>query len=431
MSAESATARSIASRIVSAVVHEGRSLARVGPEQLDAIASERDRAFVQACAYGVLRHYFSLQARLATLLARPLRRKDGDLEALLLVGLYQLEHLQVPAHAAVSASVDAARELGKDWACKLVNGVLRAAQRQPASTTVCEYPEWLVRQIRRDWPDDWQIIVDGGNARAPLTLRVNQQRTTVIDYQALLAEAGISALPGRHAPGALLLHEPIAINALPQFAQGWVNVQDEAAQLAAPLLAPESGERVLDACAAPGGKSAHLLELGGANMTLHALDQSATRLRLVAANLARLGHSCALFCADASQPASWWDGHPYDKILLDAPCSALGVGRRHPDIRLRRQPQDIRMLAATQERLLAALWGLLREGGHLLYATCSIMAAENDDIIATLLARAPDVEIVKLATTWGQATRFGRQILPGIDDMDGFYYALLRRRSPP
>ena len=430
MSAENGAARSTASRIVSAVAHDGRSLSQVGPEQLATIASERDRAFVQACAYGVLRHYHSLQARLATLMTKPLRRKDGDVEALLLLGLYQLEHLQVPAHAAVSATVDGARQLGKDWACRLVNGVLRAALRQPRApdpTGASDYPGWLSARIKRDWPDAWPAVLAGGNAQAPLSLRVNLRRSAVAEYLDLLGAAGIVAVRGRHAPAALLLHEPVAISALPHFAEGWVTVQDEAAQLAATLLAPGPADRVLDACAAPGGKSAHLLELGAGDMV--ALDQSAARLRQVEENLARLGGSCKLECADAGTPATWWDGRPFDKILLDAPCSALGVSRRHPDIRLHRRAADIDQLAAEQRRLLAALWPLLQVGGRLLYATCSILPAENDDIIATLLTTRGDVDVVTPLAAWGRATRYGRQILPGSDAMDGFYYALLQRTA--
>ena len=426
--------RSIASQIVCAVVHEGRSLSQVAPTALATIASARDRAFVHACAYGVLRHYYRLKSRLDRLMVRPLRRQDAVLESLLLIGLYQLEHMHVPVHAAVSATVESARELGKPWACKLVNGVLRAAVRSPPAAAledraIDEYPDWLSAHIKHDWPDDWQTILAGSNAQAPLTLRVNTQRTSIDTYAAQLAAAGMTTIRGRHAPAALTLSEPVAVSALPLFEAGWVSVQDEAAQLAAILLAPSSGERILDACAAPGGKTAHLLELGGSALILQALDQSAERMHSVAANLARLGLQCRLDCADAGAPATWWDGQPFDKILLDAPCSALGVARRHPDIRLRRRPTDVLNLAQEQQRLLAALWPLLRVGGRLLYATCSIMQAENDTIIATHLAAHGDAEVIPLAVAWGRATRHGRQILPGEDDMDGFFYALLTKRA--
>lgn len=416
--------------MVAAVVHEGRSLADVAPEQLSGLSDERDRGLAQACAYGVLRHYHALRARLAPLLERPLKRKDADLEALLLVGLFQLDTLGVPAHAAVSATVDGARLLGKSWACRMVNAVLRAAQRRPAPPTPSpaeEYPAWLVAQVRMDWPKDAEEIFAAGLAQAPMTLRVNPRRSSVEVYLRALSGAGIVARRGLHSPAALILQESVPVTMLPGFAEGSVTVQDEAAQLAALLLSPTPGERVLDACAAPGGKTTHLLELGDDSVEVLALDASPARLQRVSESLARLGMTCQLAGADAGTPASWWDGKPFDRILLDAPCSALGVTRRRPDIRLRRTREDLETLGTTQLRLLDALWPLLRPGGTLLYATCSIMAAENDAIIAAFIAHTDDVEVTDIAASWGRQTRFGRQILPGENDMDGFYYALLRR----
>ncbi len=433
MNAVCASSRVISAAIVTAVVHERRSLSQVAPAALREIENERDRAFVQACAFGVLRHYHALKARLATLMKKPLRRKDADLEVLLLVGLYQIEHMGVASHAAVSATVDGARELDKDWACRLVNGVLRAALRSPpAADKVAdarsEFPQWMLERIRLDWPDDWRSIFEQSNVQAPLTLRINRQRTTVADYKALLQQAGLADVSGHHAHCAVRLLEPTAVTALPHFDDGYVSVQDEAAQLAAQILAPIAGEYVLDACAAPGGKTAHLLELGGAGLALLALDNSATRLTRVQENLTRLALKCAVINADAGEPSSWWDGRPFDKILLDAPCSALGVMRRHPDIRLRRSAADVVEVGKQQRRLLHALWPLLAAGGQLLYATCSMLRAENDDIIDTLLAAQTDVEILPLPIVSGRPTRHGRQMLPGDDDMDGFYYCLLTKR---
>ena len=434
VSTASGSTRVTSAGIVTAVIHEGRSLSQVAPLALRGVETERDRAFVQASAYGVLRHYHALKSRLATLMKKPLRHKDADLEALLLVGLYQLEHMGVANHAAVSATVDGARALDKEWACRLVNGVLRAALRNPpavnaASSAQLEYPPWMIDHIRRDWPHDWQSILVQSNAQAPLTLRVNCQQSTRAEYIALLEAANLDYRAGTHARAALRLLEPLAVSALPRFGEGYVSVQDEAAQLAAELLAPRAGERVLDACAAPGGKTAHLLELGGADIALVAVESSASRLTRIGENLARLALRCVIVHADAGAPHSWWDGHRFDKILLDAPCSALGVMRRHPDIRLRRSPADVTNLVKEQQRLLHALWPLLADGGRLLYATCSILRAENDDVISTLLDVHADARVLALPLTAGRATRHGRQILPGDDHMDGFYYCLLSKQA--
>ncbi len=434
MNAVRGSTRVISAAIVTAVVHEGRSLSQVAPAALREIEAERDRAFVQACTFGVLRHYHALKARLATFMHKPLRRKDADLEALLLIGLYQIEHMGVASHAAVSATVDGARELDKDWACKLINGVLRAALRKPSETSAAmdariEFPQWMLDSVRRDWPDEWRSIFEHSNAQAPLTLRINQQRTTVAAYGALLDQAGLTHVTGRHAHTAVRLLAPTAVTALPHFADGYVSVQDEAAQLAAQILAPTADEHVLDACAAPGGKTAHLLEFAGSGLSLLAIDNAAQRLTRVEENLKRLSLRCSVVAADAGEPSSWWDGRPFDKILLDAPCSALGVMRRHPDIRLRRTAADVLEVGKQQRRLLHALWPLLAVGGRLLYATCSMLRVENDEVIDTLLAAQPAGETLSLSFAAGHPTRHGRQVLPGEDDMDGFYYCLLTKRA--
>ncbi len=424
----------VAARLLAAVVSEGQSLSRAAPPLLATLGDARDRAFAQACVYGVLRHYYSLSGRLEASLARPLRAKDADVRALLLCGLYQLEHMRTPPHAAVAASVDAVRGLRKTWAASLVNAVLRAATRSdPAPRgdieSRFEHPAWLVERLSRDWPEDWQAVLAANNAQPPLTLRVNRVRVTREQYLARLQTAGLAARAGKHAPSAVVLDTPVPVEDLPGFVAGDVSVQDEAAQLAAGLLDVPPGARVLDACAAPGGKSAHLLEEVAGNCQLVALDRDAERLADVAATLERLGLAAALACADAARPADWWDGRPFERILLDAPCSALGVVRRHPDIRFHRRASDIDALVAAQQALLNALWPLLAPGGKLLYATCSILPAENDAVVASLLETSADAECDELPAAWGRATPHGRQILPGEDGMDGFYYARLTRRA--
>ncbi len=404
-------------------------------ELRERIDDERDRAFASACVYGVLRHRYSLGAALAQLVRKPLRRKDADIEALLLAGLYQVTHMQVPAHA-IDASVEAARGLRKRWACGLVNAVLRRALDglpDPApddEQARYEHPAWLIERVRADWPQDWQGVLAANNAQAPLTLRVNAARGTREAWLAELAAAGHPARPTRHAPHGVRLERACAVETLPGYADGRFSVQDEAAQLAAGLLRLEGATRVLDACAAPGGKTAHILELAAPGTEVVALDRDAQRMADVAGNLARLGLACTQVTADAAATDTWWDGRPFERILLDAPCSATGVIRRHPDIRLHRRADDITALAQTQARLLAALWPLLAAGGSLLYATCSILAAENDACIAAFVAANHDAAVDRLDVPWGRATALGRQVLPGEDDMDGFFYARLSKCAP-
>ena len=434
MSAPQPSARTVAARLIKAVVYDSRSLSTLTPPALAGIADERDRAFVQACAYGVLRHYFSLKARLDALLERPLKSKDADIEALLIGGLFQIAHMDVPAHAAVSASVDAAKEMRKGWACPLVNAVLRNALRATSSdedladeAVRFEYPQWMIDRFRADWPDDWTSILRSSNRQASMTLRVNQKRTGVENYLSVLAEAGIEAERTHYSPVGVRLADPLPVTALPEFNDGCISVQDEAAQLAARLISVDKADRVLDACAAPGGKICHMLEGVENNVHLIAVDISGDRMRRVEENLQRLGLDCITRVADAGKPADWWDGEPYDRIVVDAPCTATGVMRRHPDIRLHRRPDDIDTHAAEQRRLLAALWPLLAHEGRLLYATCSIIPAENDEVVASLLEDRFDAKALTLPATWGRSTRYGRQILPGEDGMDGFYYALLSK----
>lgn len=417
------------------MIHDGRSLGAALTEATRALEDPRDRAFVQACVYTCLRHVFSLRAWLATLLHKPLRRKDGAVETLLLAGLCQLRHLDVAPHAVVSASVAATAALGRPWARGLVNGVLRNAARgtppEPADEQARrEHPAWLVEALRTAWPGDFEAIVSAANAPPPMTLRVNRLRGSRSDYAAQLAAAGIDAHPTRHAPDGLRLAAPVPVDRLPGFEAGSVSVQDEAAQLAAGLLGSAPGERVLDACAAPGGKTAHLLEQSAGPIDLTALDVAPARLADVAATLERLDLACTLRAADAGATDAWWDGAPFDRILLDAPCSATGVIRRHPDIRLHRRASDIPAMTRAQRRLLGALWPLLRPGGRLLYATCSIMPEENDAVVVSLREACPDMNVVPIAGPWGRATALGRQILPGDEEMDGFYYALLEKDRP-
>jgi 16S rRNA (cytosine967-C5)-methyltransferase len=405
-------------------------------------AAVADRPLVQELAYGVLRWRFRLEALLQQLVTRPLKAKDQDLACLLLVGLYQLIYTAIPEHAAAHETVEAVRATGKAWAVPMANAVLRGYQRRREAlnaivdvrpTARYSHPAWLIDALCTDWPDDCERILTANNTRPPFVLRVNTRRIGVLDYGRALTAAGLPYTSLEHADAALWLPAPVPVDRLPGFADGLVSVQDAAAQLAPPLLNAAPGMRVLDACAAPGGKAAHILETTPELAELIALDIDAARVERISDNLQRLGLRARALVGDAAQPDDWWDGRPFDRILLDAPCSATGVIRRHPDIKSLRRAGDVDELAATQAQLLDALWPLLAPGGMLLYATCSVLRRENEQQIERFLQRHGDARDQEPAGTWGRAVGCGRQILPGDGavpadpgaSMDGFYYAVL------
>jgi 16S rRNA (cytosine967-C5)-methyltransferase len=392
---------------------------------------------MQQLCYGSLRFGLRYRAVLTRLLSRPLKARDAELEALLWVGLHQIDALNLPSHAAVHETVAACPLIGKDWARGLVNGVLRGVLREPAvlgpqrmTDPVARHahPAWFINQVRRDWPEHWEGILAANNRQAPMTLRVNRRRMDRAAYAELLEAQGLPSRPAPHTEMGLILERPAGVDQLPGFAEGWASVQDGAAQLAAPLLDAVPGMWVLDACAAPGGKTAHLLERTD-GMDLVALDMDPARLRRVTETLERLGLTARTGCADLARPQDWHDGRLFDRILLDAPCSATGVIRRHPDIKLLRRPGDIIALAARQHELLETAWSLLAPGGVLLYAACSILRAENQDVIDAFLAGHPEAAAERLDVPWGQPAGAGRQILPGEDDADGFFFARLHCAS--
>lgn len=418
-----------------AVRDQGRSLDAVlaGLGDLD---DQRDRSLVQALCYGVLRTLPRQEHLAGALLHRPLKRADRDLEALILVGLYQLTDTRIPPHAAIAATVDAARILGKAWAPALVNALLRRFQRErarlldppdPAPEVRWLFPRWLLEQLWTAWPQHWRQIVTASNARPPMTLRVNCLKTTRTRYARQLSSAGLTARPSRDTIHGLALERPVSTAKLPGFADGLVSVQDAGAQLAAELLDAQPGERVLDACAAPGGKSAHILERVGGNLDLTALDVDPVRLEQVRVNLRRLSLSARIVQGDATTPGGTWAQIRYHRILLDAPCSTTGVIRRHPDIKWLRRPSDLPALCGVQARMLDALWPLLVPGGILLYATCSLLPVENEDQIRAFIGRRNDAHARPLEETWGIARPYGRQTLPREGGPDGFYYALLEK----
>ena len=430
-----AAIRALAANALAAVASEGTSLDAALRALREGCATERDAAFAQECLYGTLRRWFELEARLTSGLARPLKKKDLPLYTLMLLGLYELEHLSTPAHAVIHETVEACSALSREWAKGLVNALLRRAQRgalplpaNPSAEIHHNHPAWLIEQLREDWPEHWESVLEANNAHPPLCLRVNLGKTTREDYLAALASAGIEASPLRHAPAGIELRVPQSVTTLPGYAAGLFSVQDEAAQIAAPLLACEAGDTVLDACAAPGGKTTHLLELHP-DLALTAVDINGRRLREVSENLTRLGVTCDLLQADIAlwAPEAAAQGKHFKRILFDAPCSAVGVMRRHPDIRLRRDRGEIERACTRQATLLRALWPLLEADGSLLYVTCSVLKSENVATIREFLAETPDAKAEPIAATWGMTSGPGRQILPGMDGMDGFFFCLLRK----
>lgn len=408
------------------------TLARLGQP-----LAANDAGLAKALCYGVLRHYETLSAQLQPLLEKPLRNKDFDVYALLLVGAYQLQAMRMPDYAAIDSVVKASRELKKPWASGLINAVLRKLQQADNTITnpqfLSEHPLWLFKAIRQSWPQHSAAIFSANNSEPPLCLRVNQRRTTREDYLAQLAAAGIKACAGQLADSAIyLLDKPDDITTLPGFADGDCSVQDEAAQMAAFLLDAQPGMRILDACAAPGGKTCHILERLDNNADVLALDIDATRLTRVQQNLDRLQLNAQLAAADILDIHHWWDGQPFDRILCDVPCSATGVIRRHPDIKYLRKADDIARLAQLQLQILQTLWPLLKPGGTLLYATCSVMPEENNNVLAQFTAQQHDCREIALLPPPAASvanTSHGWQLLPQPAAHDGFYYARLQKRD--
>ncbi|VVO26808.1 16S rRNA (cytosine(967)-C(5))-methyltransferase RsmB [Pseudomonas fluorescens] len=425
--------RLAAAKALAAVLNGKASLNSSLPTQMDKV-EDRDRGFTQDLAFGTARWQPRLSALAAKLLQKPFKAADADVEALLLVGLYQLLYTRVPAHAAIGETVGCADKLKKPWAKALLNAVLRRAQRESEALLAelehdpvvrTAHPRWLQKSLKAFWPEQWEAICAANNAHPPMILRVNRRHHGRDAYLGLLSEAGIAATPCVYSPDGIILDAAADVRSLPGFAEGWISVQDEAAQLAADLLDLAPGQRVLDACCAPGGKTCHILEAEPALAGVVGVDLEAKRLVRVRENLARLGLSAELIAADGRDIATWWDGKPFQRILLDAPCSATGVIRRHPDIKLTRQPDDIAALAVLQGELLDAMWITLEVGGILLYATCSTLPTENTEVIEAFLARTPGARELDIASQAGIKQPHGRQLLAQEGGHDGFYYAKL------
>lgn len=402
------------------VINQHRSLS-------DVLASDKITALEKQLCYGVCRWYYQLDALLSLLLNKPLGKKGEKVRLLLLVGLYQLMHINEPDYAVVSETVNAVKKMKVLWAVGLTNKILRRFLREKDQLlqqvnqhdySRCAHPQWLVDRIQQDWPNDWQAILDANNQQAPMVLRINRLQTSVDNYLKELVKVGITAKPIEGCPDAIQLDQAVSVDKLPEFWEGACSVQDSSGQRVAPLFNLTAGQRVLDACAAPGSKTCHMLEIEPKLECLFAVDKDAERLKRVEDNLTRLkldSNTVKLIDADVAETAAWWDKKPLDAILLDAPCSATGVIRRHPDIKLLRFDHDIDTLCQQQQQLLIELWPLLKPGGQLIYSTCSVLKAENEQQITQFLNNTPNAELVSQ-----------QQLLPQTNQHDGFYLAVLK-----
>ncbi len=427
--------RWLADRVITKVLKDGQSLnCALDDVLLNCQASQQDQAFVKAICYGVCRYYHHLDFILNLLVTKPI--KEFEVKSLILIGLYQIEYMRVKPHAAVSETVQAAKKL--PWARGLINAVLRNYLRNQEKFQVqaetnkfakFSHPDWLIERIQQDWQDHAETILLANNQPPPLTLRVNLSKISREDYLQALLASNLTASISNVNSTAIILEHPTAIEPLPGFNEGWFAVQDAAAQLAACLLDAQPGHRVLDVCAAPGGKTTHILESQPRLTELVAVDIDEKRMARVKQNMQRLKLSATFITGNAAEPEQWWDGNLFDRILLDAPCSATGVIRRHPDIKLLRRPEDIRTTADLQKKILAAIWSLLAPGGMLLYATCSILKQENEEQMQDFLANHSDaVELPISSVSWGIPEKCGRQIITGEASMDGFYYARISKK---
>jgi 16S rRNA (cytosine967-C5)-methyltransferase len=446
--------RATAARVLTQVQY-GQSLAQCLPAAEEKIEFD-DIPFLRELCYGSCRWYFRLNALAKMLLEKPFQDHDEDLHQLLIVGLYQLDIQKKAAHAAIYETVEAAISLDKPYCKAVINACLRRYEREHVElnkflgdnpVTLHSHPKWLVKALKKAWPDHYLDIMEANNQHPPFCLRVNQLHHGREEYLALLEHAGIPASAGKHAKHSIYLDHAMNVFELPGFEEGWCSVQDEAAQLAAELLEPQAGEKILDACAAPGGKTCHILE-SAANLDVTAIDLEEKRLVRVTENLERLNLTAKTIACDANDLDAWWDGELFDRILLDAPCAAIGVIRRHPDIKLLRRKEDIEQLADVQLALLTSLWSTLKPGGRLVYATCSIMPMENADVINAFIQAQndahQDVQVYSLQDRrWGIESGNGRQLFPQLtiesedtesdekkeQGHDGFYYAVLEKKT--
>ncbi|SFN74261.1 16S rRNA (cytosine967-C5)-methyltransferase [Izhakiella capsodis] len=425
--------RSLAAVALERVVEKGESLSTILPVMQKPL-NDKDGALLQELCFGVLRMLPRLEALTGQLMERTLKGKLRPLHFLIMVGLYQLIAMRVPPHAALAETVEGAAALNRNQMKGLINGVLRQFQRRQSelmslvddATVNYLHPGWLLSRLQLAWPDNWHEIVVANNQRPPMWVRINRQFHSRNAWLALLRERGNDAFPHPDEPDALRLATPCAVSQLPGFSLGWVTVQDVSAQGCVRLLQPHEGEVILDLCAAPGGKTTHILEVAPTANVL-SVDADAQRLVRITENLARLGMQAQVIQGDGRKPSAWCGEKQFDRILIDAPCSATGVIRRHPDIKWLRRDRDIGDLAALQLTILDAIWPHLKKGGTLVYATCSVLPEENHQQITAFLSRHHDAQL----TDTGTPMQPGLQIFPTPDGGDGFFYAKLIKIANP
>lgn len=434
--------RALAAKCCYAVIDQGRSLNDELPKQ-QAKLELKDRGLLQEICYGVLRFLPELEHEVRQLMQKPLTGKQRVFHFLMLVGIYQLRYMRIPDHAAVSETVAATAALKNKQMKALVNGVLRNFQRATESSSNVSneklpdaikynHPGWFIKKLQTGYPEQWQDILQANQQKPPMWLRVNSQHNTSESYQTLLTAADIEFSRVEPLSKAIALTRPVDVNKLPGFEQGLVSIQDAAAQQAARLLDCQKGDHVLDCCAAPGGKTCHILELTPDIAAMTAIDIEESRLGRVKENLTRLNLTAQVIAADAAKPEMWWDEQLFDRILLDAPCSGTGVIRRHPDIKWLRKASDIEALTLLQQQILKNIWRLLKPGGTLVYATCSVLPEENSQQVKHFLEQNTDAQLVPIENVSPETNSqtIGWQILPqqsNESSMDGFYYAKLTK----
>ena len=430
------SARLIASRIIKTVVEDKQQLGHALEQDKDFCHSGQDKAWIQEVCYGTLRWYLQLEHLLSLLLDKPIRKKDSILKFLLIGALYQLRYMQVPDYAVVSETVHACKKVKKEFAKGMINAVLRRYQREytklEASLTCADdiafaHPHWLINRMKQDWPDNYIQMLNANNNKPPMYLRCNIRLTSRSDYLSLLKQTGIIAENCQYTDNGIRLSAPCTIDKLPGFADGLVSVQDQAAQLASHQLDLKPGQRVLDACAAPGGKTAAILELESGLSELIAIEKDGNRAKKIEETLERLKVSARIDVYDLLDREKWWDRKYFDRILLDAPCSATGVIRRHSDIKLLRTELQVKEVNKLQKQLLNIAWSVLKPGGLLLYATCSVLKQEHSDTIREFIAENTNGCIVPIELPFAVDTDYGTQILTGSEDMDGFFYAAIKK----
>jgi len=432
--------RAAAAKCCYAVIDKGRSLGDELPKQQEKIAI-KDKGLLQEICYGVLRYLPELESDVRVLMKKPLTGKQRVFHFLLLVGVYQIKYMRIPDHAAINETVAATGALKSRHMKALLNGVLRnfvraqenkktdSNQDKLPDSIKFNHPSWFIKKIQHAYPTKWQQILKANQQKPPMWLRVNQQHHSSAEYQVLLETNDVAVNFVEPLSQAIELSKPIDVMKLPGFEQGWVSVQDGAAQQAARLLGCQKGDIVLDCCAAPGGKTCHILEQT-ADITMTAIDIEASRLIKVEENLTRLNLTAKVLAADAADTKTWWQGQQFDRILLDAPCSGTGVIRRHPDIKWLRKATDIDNLVILQQKILKEIWSLLKPGGTLLYATCSILPQENSEQVALFIKENSDAKLVSIDNVNADInaddkSSIGWQLLPDEENMDGFYYAKL------